>query len=121
MDKQVIETMWVNMGGVYHRLKVCGTYGELAMVGLGRFELPTSPLSGVRSNQLSYRPKISINVSNYTTLVNYAEAILFGAIILSFLRTLFNSLHIPFFNRFHSTFKNTGDNSFRFGIGLAIR
>ena len=25
-------------------------------MGLGRFELPTSPLSGVRSNQLSYRP-----------------------------------------------------------------
>ena len=29
-----------------------------AMVGLGRFELPTSRLSGVRSNQLSYRPVI---------------------------------------------------------------
>ena len=29
------------------------------LVGLGRFELPTSPLSGVRSNQLSYRPKAS--------------------------------------------------------------
>ena len=29
------------------------------VVGLGRFELPTSPLSGVRSNQLSYRPKAS--------------------------------------------------------------
>ena len=29
------------------------------LVGLGRFELPTSPLSGVRSNQLSYRPLIS--------------------------------------------------------------
>ena len=28
------------------------------LVGLGRFELPTSPLSGVRSNQLSYRPNI---------------------------------------------------------------
>ena len=28
------------------------------MVGLGRFELPTSPLSGVRSNQLSYRPRL---------------------------------------------------------------
>ena len=28
------------------------------LVGLGRFELPTSPLSGVRSNQLSYRPKV---------------------------------------------------------------
>ena len=26
------------------------------MVGLGRFELPTSRLSGGRSNQLSYRP-----------------------------------------------------------------
>ena len=28
------------------------------MVGLGRFELPTSRLSGVRSNQLSYRPSL---------------------------------------------------------------
>jgi hypothetical protein len=28
-----------------------------AVVGLGRFELPTSRLSGVRSNQLSYRPE----------------------------------------------------------------
>jgi hypothetical protein len=28
------------------------------MVGLGRIELPTSPLSGVRSSQLSYRPVI---------------------------------------------------------------
>ena len=26
------------------------------VVGPGRFELPTSPLSGVRSNQLSYGP-----------------------------------------------------------------
>ena len=31
---------------------------RLSMVGLGRFELPTSPLSGVRSNQLSYRPAV---------------------------------------------------------------
>jgi hypothetical protein len=29
------------------------------MVGLGRVELPTSPLSGVRSNQLSYRPVLA--------------------------------------------------------------
>ena len=28
----------------------------LELVGLGGFEPPTSPLSGVRSNQLSYRP-----------------------------------------------------------------
>jgi hypothetical protein len=27
------------------------------MVGLGRLELPTSPLSGVRSSHLSYRPQ----------------------------------------------------------------
>jgi hypothetical protein len=33
--------------------RCCGT----TMVGLGRLELPTSPLSGVRSNHLSYRPK----------------------------------------------------------------
>ena len=32
------------------------------LVGLGRLELPTSPLSGVRSNQLSYRP---ISISNF--------------------------------------------------------
>ena len=31
---------------------------DLKLVGLGRVELPTSRLSGVRSNQLSYRPKI---------------------------------------------------------------
>ena len=30
---------------------------RIKVVGLGRFELPTSPLSGVRSNQLSYRPE----------------------------------------------------------------
>ena|SRR5579875_3911854 len=29
-----------------------------ALVGLGRVELPTSPLSGARSNQLSYRPAV---------------------------------------------------------------
>ncbi len=34
----------------------CSTF-QPKLVGLGRFELPTSPLSGVRSNQLSYRPK----------------------------------------------------------------
>src|SRR5215472_18889492 len=28
------------------------------VVGLGRIELPTSPLSGVRSSQLSYRPDL---------------------------------------------------------------
>ena len=38
------------------------SYGPISskLVGLGRLELPTSRLSGVRSNQLSYRP-----TSNY--------------------------------------------------------
>src|ERR1700750_959755 len=31
---------------------------RLIMVGLGRFELPTSRLSSARSNQLSYKPEI---------------------------------------------------------------
>src|SRR5262245_33403528 len=30
---------------------------RLIMVGLGRFELPTSRLSSARSNQLSYKPE----------------------------------------------------------------
>ena len=39
------------------------------MVGLGRLELPTSRLSGVRSNQLSYRPNtpISQNINERDT------------------------------------------------------
>ena len=35
------------------------TKGNKNLVGLGGFEPPTSPLSGVRSNQLSYRPEVS--------------------------------------------------------------
>ena len=34
-------------------------HSSAQLVGLGRFELPTSRLSGVRSNQLSYRPATS--------------------------------------------------------------
>ena len=37
----------------------------LNLVGQGRLELPTSPLSGVRSNQLSYRPKSSLATVKY--------------------------------------------------------
>jgi hypothetical protein len=43
---------------VLSQLSYSPTWATAAeMVGLGRVELPTSPLSGVRSNQLSYRPK----------------------------------------------------------------
>ncbi len=34
-----------------------GTQQRRELVGLGRFELPTSRLSSARSNQLSYRPR----------------------------------------------------------------
>src|SRR5690606_5123491 len=37
-------------------MNIALTKSEANLVGLGRLELPTSPLSGVRSNQLSYRP-----------------------------------------------------------------
>ena len=35
---------------------------DFLLVGLGRVELPTSPLSGVRSSQLSYRPGIGFPI-----------------------------------------------------------
>ncbi len=42
------------------------TYVFRYLVGLGRFELPTSPLSGVRSNQLSYRPSLKLRCHRAT-------------------------------------------------------
>ena len=36
------------------------------MVGQRRLELPTSPLSGVRSNQLSYRPLFRVKLIHLT-------------------------------------------------------
>ena len=44
------------------------------LVGLGRFELPTSPLSGVRSNQLSYRPNRLSRVNQAIRVGAYEEA-----------------------------------------------
>ena len=40
------------------------------MVGLGGVEPPTSPLSGVRSNQMSYRPLLNILVNNLAYCIN---------------------------------------------------
>ena len=42
--------------GERHQRDACNQVRSL-FVGLGRVELPTSPLSGVRSNQLSYSPE----------------------------------------------------------------
>ena len=36
---------------------------SLVLVGLGGLEPPTSPLSGVRSNHLSYRPNVLSQLS----------------------------------------------------------
>ena len=36
---------------------------KVRMVGLGRLELPTSPLSGVRSSHLSYRPNVLAGIT----------------------------------------------------------
>ena len=44
------------------------------MVGLGGFEPPTSPLSGVRSNQLSYRPRVLINNQQQTIRVGTTQS-----------------------------------------------
>ncbi len=42
----------------YRRTAIRGVRKTRDVVGLGGFEPPTSPLSGVRSNQLSYRPEL---------------------------------------------------------------
>ena len=41
------------------------------MVGLGGFEPPTSPLSGVRSNQLSYRPNSFEQIDSLCPLASF--------------------------------------------------
>jgi|DewCreStandDraft_5_1066085.scaffolds.fasta_scaffold09598_2 hypothetical protein len=42
-------------------------------MGLGRVELPTSPLSGVRSNRLSYRPGPNAGPSKLGSVANASE------------------------------------------------
>ena len=49
------------MTGAIQHSAFCIQHSRSGLVGLGRFELPTSRLSGVRSNQLSYRPARSIS------------------------------------------------------------
>ncbi len=62
--KTALDVNWWSQAGSNRRPPACKAGALPAelwprLVGLGRFELPTSPLSGVRSNQLSYRPKVS--------------------------------------------------------------
>ena len=48
------------------RNKNCWPIQIVTMVGLAGFEPATSPLSGVRSNQLSYRPEEQIIIGFLT-------------------------------------------------------
>ena len=43
------------------------------MVGSGRFELPTSSLSGTRSNQLSYEPMVRLGLGSPHELIPKRE------------------------------------------------
>ena len=53
---QVCEDRGEVQGSVHPYTTRVSTMRFAKLVGLGGFEPPTSPLSGVRSNQLSYRP-----------------------------------------------------------------
>ena len=46
------------------------------MVGLGGLEPPTSRLSGVRSNHLSYKPILSLAVTDYIILNKHYQVFL---------------------------------------------
>jgi hypothetical protein len=54
---QTYHTASAPLGNVHHRSDL--SLGDLLLVGLGGLEPPTSPLSGVRSNRLSYRPEVT--------------------------------------------------------------
>ncbi len=61
---QGLKRSWWSLSGSNRRPEACKATALPAelrpltiMVGLGRLERPTSPLSGVRSNHLSYRPQ----------------------------------------------------------------
>ena len=68
ISKPIVYLFWWSQAGSNRRPPACKAGAlpaelwpqvrYLCLVGLGGFEPPTSPLSGVRSNQLSYRPKL---------------------------------------------------------------
>ena len=49
---------YFRMRSLLRQMSIREDSSSAKLVGLGGFEPPTSPLSGVRSNQLSYRPGI---------------------------------------------------------------
>ena len=63
--------MW--QGSVFLYTTSYITQSRKDLVGLGRLELPTSPLSGVRSNQLSYKPKQVVELSRIELLTSCVQ------------------------------------------------
>ena len=57
-----------------NELPGCSTPRQTFLVGLGGLEPPTSRLSGVRSNQLSYRPRVK-NVIAFSPVTAHQTAI----------------------------------------------
>src|SRR5271157_3513132 len=53
-----IQLSKISIASATGRGQACLAATDCRLVGLGRIELPTSPLSGVRSSQLSYRPGV---------------------------------------------------------------
>src|SRR5690606_15473428 len=62
------------------------------MVGLGGFEPPTSPLSGVRSNQLSYKP-VRAGLAGRSLKTKQRDSLMAGA--LKLLRKEVIQPHLP--------------------------
>ena|GEM_PF-5959994 len=56
--KEPIRPQWTEVSARKSQ-PLATTHRSTVLVGLGRVELPTSPLSGVRSSHLSYRPTLS--------------------------------------------------------------
>ena len=61
-------------------MSVSSTKHKANLVGLGRFELPTSPLSGVRSNQLSYRP-VKLDLFSFGGVALLAQSVTYSRML----------------------------------------
>ena len=60
---QILSVAHENRPVERHQRMCIGNGIAVGLVGLGRVELPTSPLSGVRSSHLSYRPLLPMVTS----------------------------------------------------------
>lgn len=73
-DRYIKESRWWSLSGSNRRPPACkagALPAELRphVVGLGGLEPPASPLSGVRSNHLSYRPSLALDYQSCRLLM----------------------------------------------------